>query len=609
MNRGIILKKVLIIDDDVIVSFGMKALLESEGFDVVAMSSPEEALEFLNKNSAIDLVLLDIAINGQMDGIDCAKAILASRQLPVLFHSSVNDPKILKLIRKVSPYNLLEKGSTKEVILSSIQNAYQKHKEHFIFGARSEQERLRLMESVVLNSNDAILITEAEPFDEPGPRILYANKAFTDITGYTSEEVIGKTPRILQGPDSDKEALRSLSMSLRNWQVSRATLLNYKKNGEKFWTELLITPVKDEKGWFTHWISVQREVTDRTEAAISMAQSEKRYKNLVSNIHIGVVVHHPDTSIIIVNKQAEDILGLSGDQLIGKKISDPYWSFLNEDGTRLLVEDYPVNQIIKTKKPIKGQILGVVHKEKGNIWLEVNGNCLFNENDEINEVIINLTDITETLNYQERLEELLSEKQTLLKEVHHRVKNNVNSIQSLLTIQKLSSKNPDVVLALNDTLNRVNSFRVLYDILLLSEDDKNVSVSPYIHKLTSKILESFDNAKKVDLQLFIEDFMLDSNVLSSVGIIINELITNTLKYAFMNGGDGIIKLFLSKKNDSIFLKIADNGVGLPEGFEIQNSTGFGLKLVSSLAQRIDGKISFTGQEGTVFELTFNAAQR
>jgi two-component sensor histidine kinase len=103
-------------------------------------------------------------------------------------------------------------------------------------------------------------------------------------------------------------------------------------------------------------------------------------------------------------------------------------------------------------------------------------------------------------------------------------------------------------------------------------------------------------------------FLLPLHVLS-VGIIINELITNTLKYAFMNGGDGIIKLFLSKKNDSIFLKIADNGVGLPEGFEIQNSTGFGLKLVSSLAQRIDGKISFTGQEGTVFELTFNAAQR
>ncbi|MEQ8546824.1 MAG: PAS domain S-box protein [Cyclobacteriaceae bacterium] len=604
------MKKILIVDDDVIVSFGMKALLESEGFEVIAVNSTKEAIEIAKKNSAIDLVLLDVYFNGDTEGVDCARAILASRQLPILFHSSVSDPLILKRIKEVTPFRPIEKGSSKETILSSIQNAYNKHRENYIFGAQSEEERLRLMESVVLNSNDAILITEAEPFDEPGPRILYVNKAFTDITGYTSEEVLGKTPRIMQGPESDKEAIKTLGKSLRNWQVSRATLLNYKKNGEKFWTELLISPVKNDKGWFTHWISVQREVTDRTEAEISMAQSQKRYKDLVTNIHVGVVVHHPDTSIMIVNKRAEDILGLSEDKLIGKKISDPYWSFLNEDGTRLLVEDYPVNQIIKTKKPIKGQVLGILHKEKGHIWVEVNGNCLLNDSEEIIEVIINLTDITETLNYQERLEELLVEKQTLLKEVHHRVKNNVNSIQSLLTIQKLSSKNPDVVLALNDTLNRVNSFRVLYDILLTSEDDKNVSVNAYLHKLTAKILESFDNAKKVDLQLSVEDFMLDSNVLSSVGIIINEIITNTLKYAFPDKNEGTIQLFLSKQNDIISLKILDNGTGLPEGFEIQNSTGFGLKLVSTLAQRIDGEISFSGgKEGTVFKLTFSAIQR
>ncbi|MGF1924392.1 MAG: PAS domain S-box protein, partial [Bacteroidia bacterium] len=104
--------------------------------------------------------------------------------------------------------------------------------------------------------------TEAEPFDEPGPRIIYVNEAFTKLTGYTAEEVIGKSPRILQGPRTDKSELERLKTHLKNWEACEVTLVNYKKNGDEFWINFSITPVADDKGWFTHWVSIERDVTE-----------------------------------------------------------------------------------------------------------------------------------------------------------------------------------------------------------------------------------------------------------------------------------------------------------------------------------------------------------
>lgn len=123
--------------------------------------------------------------------------------------------------------------------------------------------RLRLLESVVVNATDSVVITEAEPIDAPGPRIQYVNPAFTRTTGYTLEDVIGKSPRLLQGPLSGREGPARIKAALKAWQPVEVELLNYRKDGTAFWVELSISPVCDEKGWFTHWVSVQRDVTER----------------------------------------------------------------------------------------------------------------------------------------------------------------------------------------------------------------------------------------------------------------------------------------------------------------------------------------------------------
>lgn len=130
-----------------------------------------------------------------------------------------------------------------------------------------EVDRLRLLESVVVTAREAVIIAEIESGDHPGPHIVYVNEAFTAMTGYTPPEVIGKTPRVLQGPDSSRVTLDRIRQRLGKWQAVDETVLNYRKDGTPFWVHLSIVPVADHTGWYTHWVSVQRDVTEERRQA------------------------------------------------------------------------------------------------------------------------------------------------------------------------------------------------------------------------------------------------------------------------------------------------------------------------------------------------------
>ena len=137
---------------------------------------------------------------------------------------------------------------------------------------RNEDEA-RLMRRVVEATSDVVLITEAEPVDTPGPRIVYANPAFERETGYTQAEVLGLTPRLLQGAGTSAKARRNIRNALEAWKPVRQAVLNYRKDGSSFWSDLRISPVADSEGWFTHWVSVQRDVTLEREAEIARAEA------------------------------------------------------------------------------------------------------------------------------------------------------------------------------------------------------------------------------------------------------------------------------------------------------------------------------------------------
>lgn len=180
------------------------------------------------------------------------------------------------------------------------------------------EDRLRFLDSVVENANDAILVTEAEPVEEPGPRIVYVNRAFTRMTGYAAEEVLGATPRILQGSDTDPASRDEIRRALENWRPVLVEIVNYRKDGSAFWVELNIVPVADGEGRYTHWVSVQRDVTQRRRREAADLRLWDRAMTASSN---GIIITDPnqaDNPIVYVNPAIERITGYLSEEMLGR---------------------------------------------------------------------------------------------------------------------------------------------------------------------------------------------------------------------------------------------------------------------------------------------------
>lgn len=127
---------------------------------------------------------------------------------------------------------------------------------------------LQLMGSAVTNTSEAVMIAEAEPIDMSGPKVIFVNDAFCNMTGYSREEIIGRSPKMLQGPNSDKIAIQNLSKAIKSWKKHETTLLNYKKNGEEYWINFNVSPIKNDKGVYTHWVAIEKDITAAKKAEI-----------------------------------------------------------------------------------------------------------------------------------------------------------------------------------------------------------------------------------------------------------------------------------------------------------------------------------------------------
>lgn len=144
---------------------------------------------------------------------------------------------------------------------------------------------LRLYQTATARTEDVIIVTEAEPFDPPGPRILYVNRTFEQLTGYAAEEVVGETPRILQGPKTDREVLGRIKAAMRDWKPIRVELINYKKNGEEIWVDLSLAPVSDGSGHFAYWLGMQRDITPQKRLEQTLRDMVEEKEILIQEIH------------------------------------------------------------------------------------------------------------------------------------------------------------------------------------------------------------------------------------------------------------------------------------------------------------------------------------
>jgi two-component sensor histidine kinase len=207
---------------------------------------------------------------------------------------------------------------------------------------------------------------------------------------------------------------------------------------------------------------------------------------------------------------------------------------------------------------------------------------------------------------EDRIKTLLHEKTTLLLEVQHRIKNNIASIEGLLSLQLNSIGNPEAESALRDAIGRVGSIRILYEKLLLNDDYRETSVKGYLESLIDSILGLYTGKSGIACERSIEDFNLPLRDLSALGIVVNEILTNTMKHAFIGRGSGRIAISLTRANRRVKLTIQDNGRGLPEDFDFQKSKGFGLMLIGLLGEQLNGTFNMHGRAGTRSTLEFDA---
>ncbi|MBN2508660.1 MAG: PAS domain S-box protein [Spirochaetales bacterium] len=328
-------------------------------------------------------------------------------------------------------------------------------------------------------------------------------------------------------------------------------------------------------------VGEERMAVPRRSIKTSKSTDTNNYFSIINGMIDTAWVIDKDGNIIAVNDSAVRLLGYSREELIKNGLA-AIDSSLTEEEILELIHTMPADKI---------QVFETSHRAKDGrvIPIEI---CSSLINYDGEEVILSIArDITERKWAEAEIQKQLDEKQTLLRAIHHRIKNNIASLESLLSLKARTTDNKEAADLLHEAIGRASCIRILYELLLRSEDFTNSSVKEFLCKIMDTIIPLYPGSEHIRREGEIDDFMLSETYLFPLGVIFEELVTNILKYAFDNPKDGIIRLKVKKNEKGIYFELSDNGKGLPSGTDGRRHNGFGLAIVKMLAHQIDGSFS------------------
>ncbi|MCG9874725.1 MAG: PAS domain S-box protein [Leptospiraceae bacterium] len=328
-----------------------------------------------------------------------------------------------------------------------------------------------------------------------------------------------------------------------------------------------------------------------------LEESNFRFKRVFQNAPFPMIIHTDDGVIEHVNLAWKELTGYKEEQL--KTVND--WTRLAYGTEQETVKEV-IDELYQLEgKKKDGEFTIRTSSGKELVW-DFSSAYLGRLEDNRKAILSIANDITERKIHESRIQSLLEEKELILKEVHHRIKNNMNTIHSLLSLQMSKINDSKERDALQDAANRVQSMMLLYERLYKDSNFNTISIQSYLPNLVDQILLNFPNAFSVKVVKDIDDIVLSVTKLQSLGIIVYEILSNCMKYAF----DGISSCeisFSAKLSDKYFiLEVKDNGIGFPEGMNHTNSTGFGLMLINGLATQLGGELTISNINGTQVRL-------
>ncbi|HVN22615.1 MAG TPA: PAS domain S-box protein [Syntrophorhabdales bacterium] len=341
------------------------------------------------------------------------------------------------------------------------------------------------------------------------------------------------------------------------------------------------------------------DMRERRWAEQAWLDSEKKYRQIVETVLEGIWVLDADGSTTFVNDRMGRMLGYSANEMMGKR----FFLFIDVKNAEKAGQRWD-----KCRRGLKEEFEAeFIRKDGQPLFTRVSSSPILDDTGVFRGSLFSVTDLSDMKAVDEKVRGSLQEREACLREIHHRVKNNLQIIASLLYLQSKNVDEPRLLQVLLESLERVRSISLVHEQLYKSEDLTRVKFTDYLSSLTTNIFQTYsDESGKIELKLDVNDSVsLDADKAVPCGLIVNELVSNALKHAFVGRGKGIIHVSLLRNDDGILsLTVGDDGTGLPPDVDFRNTPSLGFQLVHTLVNQLGATIELERKEGTVFSVTF-----
>ncbi len=456
----------------------------------------------------------------------------------------------------------------------------------------TEQKRVQraLLDASIYNRN--LIEASLDPLVTIGPdgKITDVNTSTETVTGCTREELIGTD--FCDYFTEPEKARSGYQQVFRDGMVRDYPLEIVHRTGRITSVLYNASVYHDPNGNITGVFAAARDITERK---IAEAEREQYYKFFETSPDL-MVMADPNGAFLKTNPACSQVLGYSAEELVSR----PFVEFVHPEDQQFTLDEMARQIRLGYSLNFENRY---VCKNGTSLWLS--WRAQYNRLDGITYATAH--DITERKRANEKLQAALDEKETLLREIHHRVKNNLQAIIALMEMHEHQIEDPTALVFLKELQGQARTMSLVYEQLYQSANLARVELKAYLGPLTEHILESFGQGRHYQLTLDIDDISLDVAQAMPCGLIINELFTNILKHAFPPNftGDREITIRLHQVENTIHLTVGDNGVGIPQRFDLAASRSLGLHLVHLwVTHQLGGSIELQTGPGTKFEIEF-----